>query len=145
MRARLKKMETNIEDKYLMMYIMNNLPSAYDSLIENLEDRLESTFDPLTVKKKKKKKRKLFLLRPSKEDVEDVESLVIKQLTVKLISRKDHGNLLQIRTMVEEIIKEDFKENAITVENMGTRKLTVGQNMGNLRPKKNRTIKQLKR
>ena len=85
------------------------------------------------------------MLRPSKEDVEDVESLVIKQLTVKLISRKDHGNLLQIRTMVDEVIKEDFKENAITVENMGTRKLTVAQNMGNLRQKKNRTIKQLKR
>ena len=47
--------------------------------------------------------------------------------------------------MVDEVIKEDFKENTITVENMGTRKLTVAQNMGNLRQKKNRTIKQLKR
>ena len=47
--------------------------------------------------------------------------------------------------MMEEIIKEGFKENAITVENMGIRKLTVGQNMGNLMPRKNRTIKQLKK
>ena len=49
MRARLKKMGTNIEDKYLMMHIMNNLPSAYDDLIENLEDRLDSTFALLTI------------------------------------------------------------------------------------------------
>ena len=49
MRARLKKLGTNIEDEYLMMHIMNNLPSAHDSLIENLEDRLDSTFDPLTI------------------------------------------------------------------------------------------------
>ena len=92
-----------------------------------------------------KKKRKLCLLRPSKEDVKDVESLVIKQLTVKLTSRKDHGNQLKIRTMVKSIIKEGFKENAITVENMGTRKLIVGQNMGNLKPRKNRTTKQMKK
>lgn len=30
-----------------MMHIMNNLPSAYDGSIENLEDRLDSTLDPL--------------------------------------------------------------------------------------------------
>jgi len=42
-------MGTNIEDEYLMMHIMNNLPSAHDSLIENLEDKLDSTFDTLTM------------------------------------------------------------------------------------------------
>ncbi len=47
MSARLKKMGTTIEDEYLMMYIMNNLPSPCDCLIKNLEDRLDSTFDPL--------------------------------------------------------------------------------------------------
>ena len=47
MRIRLKKMGSNINDEYLMMHIMNNLPSAYDGLIENLEDMLDSTSDPL--------------------------------------------------------------------------------------------------
>ena len=49
MRIRLKKMGTPIDDEYLMMHILNNLPSAYDSLIENLEDRLDSVLDPLTL------------------------------------------------------------------------------------------------
>ena len=33
MRIRLKKMGSSIDDEYLMMHIMNNLPSAYDGLI----------------------------------------------------------------------------------------------------------------
>ena len=41
MRIRLKKMVTLIDDEYLMMRIMNHLPSSYDSLIENLEDRID--------------------------------------------------------------------------------------------------------
>ena len=45
---RLKKMETMIDDEYLVIHIMNHLPSSYDSLIENLEDRLDSIVDPLT-------------------------------------------------------------------------------------------------
>ena len=49
MRDRLKTMSNPIDDEYLMIHIMNNLPSAYDGLIENLEDKLESTFDPLTL------------------------------------------------------------------------------------------------
>ena len=43
-------MGSNINDKYcLMMHIMNNLSSAYDGLIETLEDRLDSTLDTLTM------------------------------------------------------------------------------------------------
>ena len=49
MRITLKKMGTTIDDEYLMMHIMNHLPSSYDSLIENLEDRLDSIVDPLTI------------------------------------------------------------------------------------------------
>ena len=49
MRIRLKKMGSNIDDEYLMMHIMNNLPSAYDGLMENLEDKLDSALDPLTI------------------------------------------------------------------------------------------------
>ena len=49
MRIRLKKMGSDIDDEYLMMHIMNNLPSAYDGLMENLEDKLDSALDPLTI------------------------------------------------------------------------------------------------
>ena len=49
MRIRLKKMGSNIDDEYLMIHIMNNLPSAYNGLIENLEDKLDSALDPLTI------------------------------------------------------------------------------------------------
>ena len=42
-------MGSNIDDEYLMMHIMNNLPSAYDGLMENLEDKLDSALDPLTI------------------------------------------------------------------------------------------------
>ena len=49
MRIRLKKMGSDIDDDYLMMHIMNNLPSAYDGLMENLEDKLDSALDPLTM------------------------------------------------------------------------------------------------
>ena len=49
MRIRLKKMGSNINADCLMMNIIINLPSVYDGLIENLEDRLDSTLDPLTM------------------------------------------------------------------------------------------------
>ena len=42
-------MRTSIYDEYLMIYIMNNLLNANDSLIEKLEDRLDNTMDPLTM------------------------------------------------------------------------------------------------
>ena len=45
MMIRLKKVETPIDDEFLMMQIMNNLLSSYDSLIKNLEDRLDSIVD----------------------------------------------------------------------------------------------------
>ena len=48
MRMRLKKMGSDFNDEYLMMHIMNNLPSAYDGLMENLEDILDCAIEPLT-------------------------------------------------------------------------------------------------
>ena len=48
MRIRMKKTGTMIDDEYLKMHIMNYLPSRYDNLIENLQDRLDSIVDPLT-------------------------------------------------------------------------------------------------
>ena len=49
MMIRLKKMRIQIDDEYLMMHIINNLPRRYDNLIENPEDRLDSIVDPLTI------------------------------------------------------------------------------------------------
>ncbi len=49
MRMKLKKMGLDQNDDYLMMHIMNNLPSAYDGLMENLEDELDCTIEPLTL------------------------------------------------------------------------------------------------
>ena len=42
-------MGSNIDDEYLIMHIMNYLPSVYNGLMENLEDKLDSALDPLTI------------------------------------------------------------------------------------------------
>ena len=49
MRIRLKKMGSNIDVEYLMMHIMNNLSSEYNGLMVNLDDKLDSALDPLTI------------------------------------------------------------------------------------------------
>ena len=49
MEIRMKKMGTPIDYEHSIMHIMNNLPSAYDSLIKNLDDELDSTLEPLTM------------------------------------------------------------------------------------------------
>ena len=82
MMIRLKKMSTPIDDEYLMMHIMNNLLSSYDSLIKNLEDRLDSVVDllatgmnrdKLSEKYEKTKKRKGYKNYESDETNEDKE------------------------------------------------------------------------
>ena len=42
-------MSTNIDENYIMIHIMNNLPPAYDNLIDSLEDKLGAKNDPLTL------------------------------------------------------------------------------------------------
>ena len=49
LRTRLKKMVTDIGDSYMMMYVLNNVPSAYDNVVKTLEDTLEATTDPLRI------------------------------------------------------------------------------------------------
>ena len=49
MGIRLKKMGTPVENKDSMIHIMKKLPSAYDSLIQNFEDRLDSALEPLAM------------------------------------------------------------------------------------------------
>ena len=79
-----------------MMHIMNNLPSSYDSLIENLEDRLDSIVDPLTIsmlrdklseKYKKIKKRKGIKAYDS-DDSDDDEEKALFAKTFKGRCRK---------------------------------------------------------
>ncbi len=47
MRMRLKRSDLN--DEYLMIHIMNSLPSAYDGLMANSEDKLDCAIEPLTL------------------------------------------------------------------------------------------------
>ena len=54
-RSRLKKMGTEIDESYMMMHVLNNMPSAYDNLIDTLEDRLDSATDPLTIENLREK------------------------------------------------------------------------------------------
>ena len=124
MRMRLKKIGSNLNDEYLMMHIMNNLPSAYDGLMENLEDKLDCAIEPLTlsvlrdkISEKMRRSREgegtgktilavmkmkieLCLPRPLRGDAGSVESLGTRRLTVDLkIRRKDPGT--QVIRMVE--------------------------------------------
>ena len=95
MRSMLKKMGTPIDDACLMMHIMNNLPSTYDSLIENLENRLHNTMDSLTVsvlrdklseKNKKIRIRKGFKSNESDNSEEDKEmSMSIKTFMMQML------------------------------------------------------------
>ena len=54
-RSRLKKMGTEIDESYLMMHVLNNMPSSYDNIIDTLEDCLDSTTDPLTIENLREK------------------------------------------------------------------------------------------
>ena len=55
LRSRLQKMGTNIDESYIMIHIMNNLPSAYDNLIDSLEDKLGASTNPLTLESLREK------------------------------------------------------------------------------------------
>ena len=85
MRIGLKKMGTPNDDEYLMMHIINNLPSTDDSLIENLMDRLDNMMPPLTIsilrdklseKYKRIRKRKGLKSNKSDESEEDEERAI---------------------------------------------------------------------
>ena len=42
-------MDTTIDNSYMIMHILNNITSAYDSIVKNLENRLDVTTNPLTL------------------------------------------------------------------------------------------------
>ena len=47
LRSRLEEMGTTVDDEFLILYILNNLPSEYDNVVENLEERVDSIINPL--------------------------------------------------------------------------------------------------
>ena len=76
-RTRLKKMGSDIDESYIMIHIMNNLPSAYDNLIDSLEDKLGAINDPLTLEtlreKLSEKYEKIKMRKRFKESDSDSE------------------------------------------------------------------------
>ena len=49
LRSWLKEMGTTIDDEFLILHILNNLPSEYDNVVENLEERVDSVLNPLGI------------------------------------------------------------------------------------------------
>ena len=70
-----------------MMHIMNNLSSVYDGPVENMEDKLDATLDPLTMsqlrdkiseKSEKIKRRKRYTVDISGSEDEEERALFAK-------------------------------------------------------------------
>ena len=76
-RTRLSKMGTTLDDMYMMMHVLNNLPSAYDNLVDGLEDKLGAKNDPLTLEglreKLSEKYEKIRSRRKFRDDNSDSE------------------------------------------------------------------------
>ena len=47
LRSRLTEMGTTVDDEFLILHILNNLPSDYDNVVENLEERVDSVTNQL--------------------------------------------------------------------------------------------------
>ena len=75
LRSRLKEMGTDIDDEFLILHILNNLPSEYDNVVENLEERVDSVINPLGIEdvrqKLSEKFEKMKIRKKIKEDSED--------------------------------------------------------------------------
>ena len=100
---------------------MNNLPSAYDSLIENPEDRLSNIMDPLTInipgdKLSKKyaeiRKRKGFKSNKSDNSEEDNEGVMFTKTCKGRDCKfgKFGTRLLPGGLMVDRMIKGTMRE-----------------------------------
>ena len=75
LRSRLAEMGTTVDDEFLILHILNNLPSEYDNVVENLEERVDSVLNPLGIEdirqKLSEKYEKMRLRRKFKEDSDD--------------------------------------------------------------------------
>ena len=77
LRSRLAEMGTTVDDDFLILHILNNLPSEYDNVVENLEERVDSVLNPLGIEdvrqKLSEKYEKMRLRRKFREDSDDEE------------------------------------------------------------------------
>ena len=75
LRSRLNEMGTTIEDEFLILHILNNLPSEYDNVVENLEERVDSVINPLGIEdvrqKLSEKFEKMKIRKKFKNDSDD--------------------------------------------------------------------------
>ena len=89
LRSRLSEMGTTIDDEFLILHILNNLPSDYDNVVENLEERVDSTTNPLGIEdvrqKLSEKFEKMRLRKKLKEDTDDEDEQAL--FTTKLKGR----------------------------------------------------------
>ena len=75
LRSRLAEMGTTVDDEALILHILNNLPSEYDNVVENLEERVDSVINPLGLEdvrqKLSEKYEKMRLRKRFKDDSDD--------------------------------------------------------------------------
>ena len=77
LRSRLKEMGTAVDDKFPILYILNNLPSEYDNVVDNLEERVDSELSLLGLEdvrqKRSEKFEKMKLRKKIKDDSDNEE------------------------------------------------------------------------
>ena len=77
LRSRLTEMGTTVDDEFLILHILNNLPSDYDNVVENLEERVDSVTNPLGLEdvrqKLSEKYEKMRLRKKFKDESDDDE------------------------------------------------------------------------
>ena len=75
LRSRLAEMGTTVDDDFLILHILNNLPNEYDNVVENLEERVDSVLNPLGIEdvrqKLSEKYEKMRLRKKFKEESDD--------------------------------------------------------------------------
>ena len=87
LRSRLKEMGTDIDDEFLILHILNNLPIKYDNVVENLEERVDSVINPLGMEdvcqKLSEKFEKMKIRKKIKEDIEDEDDQALFTMKFK--------------------------------------------------------------
>ena len=72
LRSRLNELGPVIDDEFLILHILNNLPSDYDNVVENLEERVDSVINPLGLEdvpqKLSEKLKKMRIRKKFKDD-----------------------------------------------------------------------------
>ena len=129
LRSRLKEMGTVVDDEFLILHILNNLPSKFNNAVENLEECVDSVVNLLGIKdvcqklsqrkseKTAKMKMNKHYSRPnSKAVATHVVNLDIRQ---KIVAR------LKI-TIKKRGKRKDPQENITTVVKCDIKKLIIG-------------------